>query len=157
MDAFSKTRNDINEYNFCYCPLAPLESNGWRKRRNVIAEANLRPGCKNMFLENFRNIFAFKMQSLQHILPGAQTRKHLGNIKESLTSNVCDCLLVCLSNIFWRCRIYFEDVEIFCFLLVCPPMQRCGQHWLKMFLKQCFLACVGLKGLQLLPIYFNAE
>ena len=53
----------------------------------------------------------------------------------------------------WRTQAtYLKDAEfasqkqkMFCFCPVCSPRQHCEQHWLKMFLQQCFLVCAGLQ------------
>ena len=72
-------------------------------------------------------------------------------LKKKMTSNVF--------QLFPRLRTqgtYFEDAEfaswkqkMFCFLLVCSLLQQYEQHWLQMFLQQCFLVCTGLKRTQL--------
>ena len=77
---------------------------------------------------------------------GEQTRNHLENTEETLALNVSR-MVPC----FRIQATYLEDAEfasqkqkMFCFFPVCSLMQHCDQHWLKMFLQQCFVVCVGL-------------
>ena len=126
---------------------------GQHKRGNIVAKAKWRPGLKNDFGKYQKHFLLSRPRfcMLGICCVGAQTRKHLGNTEEKMTSNVF--------RLFPRLRTqgtYFEDAKfvsrkqkMFCFLPVCSLLQQCEQHWLQMFLQQCFLVYADLKRTQL--------
>ena len=89
---------------------------GRRKRGNIVAEAKMRPGrkkcfCKisKAFLLPRRRFCVFNICCI-----GEQTRNHLANTEETLTSNVSSFAYP--SNMSWRRRIYVSEAKMFCFL-----------------------------------------
>ena len=103
--------------------------------------------AQKMFLENFKSIFASKTQilCLQHMLRGGANEESLGKHWRN-TDFQCVSSFAYPSNISWRGRICVSEAKMFCFFPVCALIQHCEQHWLKMFLQQCFLVCADLKS-----------
>ena len=83
----------INVTSHCSASVRVLSTKGRRKQENIVVEANMHPGRKKMFLENFESIFCFQDADFVSSTYVAWKRKRgitwdLGNTEETLTLNV---------------------------------------------------------------------
>ena len=128
------------KFNICHVRDTKADAN----EKAVLRKQNCVQDTKNVFPNFQKHFFAFKMQilCLQYML--REGANDLGNTEETVTLNVSPSLSRCVpEQHILKIHNFLLGSKPLSFLFICSPMQHCEQHWLRMFLGQWFLVCVG--------------